>query len=142
MNFAEFWRAFSQNKGAVAGLVFMVIVGLLAIFAPWVAPHSPIEQYRDNFLQAPVWAGGSSQFLLGTDELGRDLLARIAFGGRYSLTIALLTAVAVDVLAQIRQELREIDISSGIVINGGLASNRRGMHDGEIDGNCRRSHCR
>ena len=48
MNFAEFWRAFSQNKGAVAGLVFMVIVGLLAVFAPWVAPHSPIEQYRDN----------------------------------------------------------------------------------------------
>jgi len=93
MNLAEFWRAFSQNKGAVAGLVFMVIVGLLAIFAPWVAPHSPIEQYRDNFLQAPVWAGGTSQFLLGTDELGRDLLSRLIHGARLSLLVGLVSVV-------------------------------------------------
>ena len=53
MNFREFWRAFSLNKGAVAGLLFMAVVVLLALFAPLVAPHSPIEQDRDHFLQAP-----------------------------------------------------------------------------------------
>ena len=52
MNFGEFWRAFSHNKGAVAGLLFMAVVVLLAVFAPWVAPHSPVEQYREHFLQA------------------------------------------------------------------------------------------
>ncbi|OGB38497.1 MAG: dipeptide ABC transporter permease DppC, partial [Burkholderiales bacterium RIFCSPHIGHO2_12_FULL_67_38] len=93
MNFAEFWRAFSQNKGAVAGLVFMSIVGLLAIFAPWVAPHDPIEQYREHFLQGPVWAGGTSQFLLGTDELGRDMFSRLIHGARLSLLVGLVSVV-------------------------------------------------
>ena len=94
MNYQEFWRAFAHNKGAVVGLFFMVIVGLLAIFAPWAAPHSPIEQYREHFLQAPVWsAGGSAQFLLGTDELGRDLLSRLIHGARLSLLVGLVSVV-------------------------------------------------
>lgn len=90
---AEFWHAFSRNKGAVAGLGFMVLVALLAIFAPWVAPHDPIEQYRDHFLQAPVWAGGTTQFLFGTDELGRDILSRLIHGARLSLLVGLVAVV-------------------------------------------------
>ncbi len=94
MNFREFWRAFSHNKGAVIGLFFMLVVGSLAILAPWVAPHSPIEQYRSNFLQAPVWSeGGSWQFLFGTDELGRDLLSRLIHGARLSLLVGLVSVV-------------------------------------------------
>jgi dipeptide transport system permease protein len=94
MNFREFWRAFAHNKGAVIGLFFMLIVGALAILAPWVAPHSPIEQYRSNFLQAPVWAdGGSWQFVFGTDELGRDLLSRLIHGARLSLLVGLVSVV-------------------------------------------------
>ncbi len=94
MNLQEFWRSFAHNKGAVAGLFFMIIVGLLAILAPWVAPHSPIEQYREHFLQAPVWsAGGTSQFLFGTDELGRDLLSRLIHGARLSLLVGLVSVV-------------------------------------------------
>lgn len=45
--YKEFWQAFSKNKGAVAGLLFMLLVIFCAIFAPWVAPHNPSEQYRD-----------------------------------------------------------------------------------------------
>ena len=94
MKFREFWRAFAHNKGAVAGLFFMMIVALLAIFAPWVAPHSPIEQYRSSFLQAPVWSdGGTWQFLLGTDELGRDMLSRLIHGARLSLLVGLMSVV-------------------------------------------------
>ena len=94
MDYQELWRAFAHNKGAVVGLFFMLIVGLLAIFAPWAAPHSPIEQYREHFLQSPVWStGGSARFLLGTDELGRDLLSRLIYGARLSLLVGLLSVV-------------------------------------------------
>ncbi len=88
--FKEFWQGFSYNKGAVAGLIFMSIVLLCAILAPLVAPYSPIEQYRDHLLTPPAWLdGGSVQFLLGTDELGRDILSRLIYGARLSLFIGL-----------------------------------------------------
>jgi dipeptide transport system permease protein len=90
---AEFWRAFSKNKGAVVGLGFMTMVTLLAIFAPWVAPHDPIEQYRDHFLQPPVWSGGTAQFLFGTDELGRDILSRLIHGARLSLLVGFMSVL-------------------------------------------------
>ena len=87
----EFWYYFSENKGAVAGLAVIVTVLLAAIFADIVAPHAPAQQYRDNFLAPPVWQeGGSAQFLLGTDAVGRDILSRIIHGARYSLFIALI----------------------------------------------------
>jgi dipeptide transport system permease protein len=90
---AEFWRAFSKNKGAVVGLGFMVMVTALAIFAPWVAPHDPIEQFRDHFLQPPVWSGGTAQFLFGTDELGRDILSRLIHGARLSLLVGFVSVL-------------------------------------------------
>ena len=90
---AEFWLGFSKNKGAVAGLAFMLLVAALAIFAPWVAPHDPIEQYRDHFLQPPVWSGGTAQFWFGTDELGRDILSRLIHGARLSLLVGLVSVL-------------------------------------------------
>lgn len=86
----EFWQAFAHNKGAVAGLLFMLVIVFCALFAPWVAPHDPSEQFRDFLLTPPVWLeGGQAQFLLGTDELGRDLLSRLIHGSRLSLLIGL-----------------------------------------------------
>jgi dipeptide transport system permease protein len=85
-----FWASFSENKGAVAGLVFMVVLVLVAIFAPLVAPHAPDVQNRDALLVPPFWeAGGSMTYLLGTDAVGRDMLSRLIFGARYSLFIGL-----------------------------------------------------
>ncbi|EEG10571.1 ABC transporter permease subunit [Pseudogulbenkiania ferrooxidans] len=90
----EFWQGFSHNKGAVAGLVFMLAITLSALLAPWLAPYNPIEQYRDAILAPPVWMdGGSSRFLFGTDELGRDLLSRLIHGARLSLLIGLTSVV-------------------------------------------------
>ncbi|WP_293762815.1 ABC transporter permease subunit [uncultured Aquitalea sp.] len=92
--FKEFWQGFAHNKGAVAGLLFMTIVTLCAILAPLVAPHNPIEQFREHLLQPPVWLdGGSASFLLGTDELGRDILSRLIYGARLSLFIGLCSVV-------------------------------------------------
>jgi dipeptide transport system permease protein len=87
----EFWHYFSANAGAVGGLVVIVLVVLTAIFAAYVAPHPPAAQFRDHLLQPPFWmSGGSTEFLLGTDAVGRDILARIIYGARYSLMIGLI----------------------------------------------------
>ena len=91
---AEFWHYFSVNKGAVLGLVVFVLLVLIAVFAPLIAPHLPNEQYRDALLAPPAWhEGGSSEFLLGTDPVGRDILSRLIFGARYSLFIGLVVVV-------------------------------------------------
>ncbi|WP_045387085.1 ABC transporter permease subunit [Falsirhodobacter sp. alg1] len=93
----EFWFYFSENRGAVIGLGIFVLLLLTAVFAPLLAPHDPIQQYRDFLLTPPSWQeGGSSQFLLGTDAVGRDLLSRLIFGARQSLIIgAVVVTIAV-----------------------------------------------
>lgn len=84
----EFWEYFSENKGAVAGLMVIVLIALLAVGADFVAPHPPNEQYRDALLRPPFWQdGGSWLYPLGTDAVGRDMLSRIIHGARYSLMI-------------------------------------------------------
>ncbi|HWI81213.1 ABC transporter permease subunit [Ramlibacter sp.] len=86
----ELWLAFSANKGALAGLIVVLGLLLLALFAPWVAPHAPDTTNAAAFLKPPVWqAGGSAQYLLGTDAIGRDILSRLIHGARLSLSIGL-----------------------------------------------------
>ena len=88
--FSEFWLYFTRNRGAVVGLAVFVLLVLIALFAPLVAPHDPDDQFRDFLLTPPVWQdGGSWQFILGTDPLGRDMLSRLIFGSRFSLLIGL-----------------------------------------------------
>ncbi len=84
----EFWSYFSENPGAVAGLYFIVLVLLLALFADVIAPYDPIEQNRDALLVPPFWQeGGSWDYIIGTDAVGRDLFSRIVHGSRFSLFI-------------------------------------------------------
>jgi len=84
----EFWFYFSENRGAVIGLCVFVFLALVAVLAPLLVLHDPNFQYRDAFLMPPVWQeGGSSQFLLGTDAVGRDILSRLIMGSRFSLFV-------------------------------------------------------
>jgi peptide/nickel transport system permease protein len=80
--------------------VALVLI-VCAVFAEWVAPHNPFDLATINLLDAsqpPAWIeGGSSKFLLGTDDQGRDVLSAILFGMRISLIIGL-AAVALSVL--------------------------------------------
>lgn len=103
----EFWFYFSENRGAVIGLWVFLFLVIVAIAAPLVAPHSPVEQYRDAFLKPPAWdAEGSWQFLLGTDAVGRDILSRLIYGARFSLfigffvvTMAVISGVTLGLIA-------------------------------------------
>ena len=96
--FKDFWRYFSANKGAVAGLLVVSFVVLIAIFAGVLAPYPPDITDSTVFLIPPAWqAGGTSAHWLGTDAIGRDILSRLMHGSRLSLTIGI-AVVAVSVL--------------------------------------------
>ncbi|VXC62940.1 ABC transporter permease subunit [Pseudomonas sp. 9Ag] len=92
--FREFWSAFRRNKGALGGLIYMLLLIACALFAPALAHYNPSEQFRDFLLTPPAWQeGGTVQFMLGTDELGRDMLSRLIHGARLSLLIGLASVV-------------------------------------------------
>ncbi|HEY4199515.1 MAG TPA: ABC transporter permease subunit [Devosiaceae bacterium] len=93
--FREFWHYFSVNKGAVLGLVVFILLVLMALFAPWIAPYDPTIQFKDAILVPPSWLdGGRQAYLLGTDAVGRDILSRLMHGARYSLMIGLVVVCA------------------------------------------------
>lgn len=94
----EFWHYFKRNKGAVIGLVYILLMFIVAAGAGVLAPHGPAEQFRDALLRPPVWMeGGSWQFLIGTDDVGRDILSRLMYGARLSLLVGCLV-VALSLL--------------------------------------------
>jgi peptide/nickel transport system permease protein len=80
----DFLRTFFSNRLAVFGTVVMGIFMLMAIFAPLIAPYSPLQQ---NLLEK--FARPSQAHLMGQDELGRDILSRVIYGARISLTAGL-----------------------------------------------------
>jgi dipeptide transport system permease protein len=86
----SFWYAFRENKGALVGTAVVLLVVFCALFAEFLAPYDPLEQFRGFTKLPPAWAeGGDPRFLLGTDPLGRDMLSRLIFGSRTSLFIGL-----------------------------------------------------
>ncbi|MCR8725490.1 ABC transporter permease subunit [Frigidibacter sp. ROC022] len=85
---AEFWRYFSENRGAVIGFWVVVTLLAIAVLAPLIAPYDPALQMRDKTLLPPGWvSGGDWSHLLGTDPLGRDILSRLIHGARFSFFI-------------------------------------------------------
>ncbi len=77
-----------QDKVALAAAIYLLILVVSAVFAPYIAPHDPTEQDLAHRLWPPAWAErGSSDHLLGTDQLGRDILSRIIYGSRISLVV-------------------------------------------------------
>lgn len=91
-------RRFWRQKLSVAAAIVLLLLALVSILAPVIAPHDPIKQFRQEGLTElgePVPA--NAKFWLGTDGLGRDLLSRLIWGGRTSLGIGL-TASAISVI--------------------------------------------
>lgn len=105
---------FTSNRAAMFGLVVIALAALLAIFAPLIAPYDPTSPFTAGGRQAPTladpfWAGTEyvdSRYLLGTDQIGRDILSRLIWSARVSMvvgfvpvTVIVAIGVAVGMLA-------------------------------------------
>jgi ABC-type dipeptide/oligopeptide/nickel transport system permease subunit len=95
-------RRLGRLKWGIAATVILLVIVASAIFAPSIAPHDPLAVDIRHRLGPPAWMeGGMPQHLLGTDQIGRDLLARVIYGGRISLMIgvaAVLISTTIGVL--------------------------------------------
>ena len=83
---ARAWRRLKRRKGAMVALVVVVLLILVAVLAPWIAPFDPTKTSFTMVRKAPSWA-----HWLGTDEVGRDILSRVIFGARASLSAGLVS---------------------------------------------------
>lgn len=82
----EFWRRFRRQHVALVALAVILLIGLAAVFAPFVAPFDQTTPDYDHILEGPSWL-----HLFGTDAYGRDIFSRIIWGGRVSLEVGLLS---------------------------------------------------
>ncbi len=82
------WTALLRNPLAVVGALIVLVLVIMAIFAPLIAPYSPIGQDLANRLMPP-----SAEHWMGTDELGRDIYSRVVYGARITLLIVTMVAV-------------------------------------------------
>jgi oligopeptide transport system permease protein len=102
-----------RNKAAVVGMVIIAFFVIVAIFAPYIAPHNPLQLNSGKDYLPPAWVeksqtgkSGDPEFLLGTDTLGRDVLSRVVYGARVSIivgfiptTVILLVGTTIGLLA-------------------------------------------
>lgn len=82
----DFWKRYKKTRTAVFGLVIILLLAFVAINASWLAPYDPYQITKDRF------SPPTAQHWLGTDDMGRDILSRIIYGSRVSLTIGFFIA--------------------------------------------------
>ena len=88
----HFLKELIHCRTAFLGAIIVLSFILIAIFAPFIAPHDPLKANIINRLRPPFWIdGGSITYLLGADEIGRDILSRIIYGTRVSILVGLVT---------------------------------------------------
>jgi len=90
---AAVWGQLMRQRRGLLGLAMIVVLALVAILAPWLAPHDPFSTSRNAFLPP-----GSAGHLLGTDHLGRDVLSGVIYGSRVSLIVGLAAAFTATVI--------------------------------------------
>lgn len=97
-NISSLLKTLTGDKLAVCGAIFLLIVLVCALFAPFIVPCDPLRQSLKDNLKPPCWIkGGSSRFYLGTDQLGRDILSRMIYGARISFLVAF-SAVSISMI--------------------------------------------
>jgi ABC-type dipeptide/oligopeptide/nickel transport system permease subunit len=89
-SFRRFWRRFARNKLAVVALVFIIFEIIVAVAAPYIAPYNP---YKGDFLA--TWETPGRLHWLGTDDLGRDVFSRLLYGARVSISVGILSQLAI-----------------------------------------------
>ena len=87
---AQAWRRLRKNRAAIVGLVIIALLYVVAIFSPLIARYDPTQVHFDAITAPPAWMpGGSWAYPLGTDGVGRDVLSRLIYGSRISMSIGL-----------------------------------------------------
>jgi len=98
----EMWRRALAEPRVIVGGGLMLALLLIAVLAPWLAPHDPGDQDLLNTLLPPVWdEGANPDFLLGTDSLGRCILSRLIYGTRVAMTVAIVAALGAAILGTV-----------------------------------------
>ncbi|MFM1654514.1 ABC transporter permease [Brevibacillus sp. B_LB10_24] len=88
------YRKFVKNPIGIVGLIMVAVIVIISLAAPLITSHDPIEVDLDKKLSPPVWMeGGTWEHWLGTDEVGRDVWSRLAFGSRVSLAVGFFAVV-------------------------------------------------
>jgi len=94
---SDIWYSFKRSPGAVIAAVVTLVMVLSALFAPLIAPHNPVDLASLSIMDAntpPSWEeGGSRDFLLGTDDQGRDILSAVLYGSRVSLFVGFASVI-------------------------------------------------
>lgn len=91
-----------RNKASVIGLVIIVFFAVVAIFAPLIAPHNPLQINSGKDYLPPFWQADSDPtFPLGTDTLGRDVLSRVIYGARVSMVIGFLPTIIILIVGTV-----------------------------------------
>lgn len=98
---ADAWSRLIRNKASVFGMVVIAVFGLVAAFAPLLAPHNPLQLTSGAKFLPPPWYDpgtnvvGDARFFLGTDTLGRDVLSRTIYGARVSMIVGFIPTVII-----------------------------------------------
>jgi peptide/nickel transport system permease protein len=104
-----------QSARVATGLAIVVFISIVALLAPWLAPHDPNDQALISILLPPAWLpGGDVAYPLGTDSLGRCVLSRLIYGARVAMTVAVVA-------------------SFGAMLIGGVLAHVAGYFGGAID---------
>ncbi len=99
---SDAWRRLRRNKMAVAGLIYLVFLLIVAIFAPLIAPHNPVQTDVRNagVFRKAAWVedpnplrAGKPEYILGSDSVGRDVFSRLVYGTRVSLVVGIVPAL-------------------------------------------------
>jgi peptide/nickel transport system permease protein len=94
-------RGIFTHAPATISLFIIIFFALVAIFAPLIAPHDPIKVDIIKRLQPPVWQGGLPGYILGTDQMGRDVLSRLIYGTRVSLQVGFFATIIAVILGAV-----------------------------------------
>lgn len=102
---SDAWHRLLRNKAAIGGAIVILLFSLVAIFAPFLAPHNPVQVFPNSRYLPPAWEEvgpggkpGNPDFLLGTDSIGRDVLSRVIYGSRVSMVVGLIPTLIILIL--------------------------------------------
>lgn len=91
----QVWKEFKKSPAALVAFYIMLVLVLVAFIAPFISPYSPTENHLDDLLLAPSWSpDGDLSYLLGTDDLGRDMLSRLLNGATLTYGLSIIAVIA------------------------------------------------